>query len=310
MRSLNEEITEILEKRRLWSKWNEHTERLSELIAKKQIKAANLQKSITAESHSFDELQTMSVLKIISTVVEDNEQKLSESQAEIAGAKLAYQEAVLSLSELEKERKMYADHRDNLGDVQKEYEELLVRKNKLVDDDSTLWTEELFEITGREIVLMGGEQELTDAIDAGEHVYYSLADTLKSLDKASNWSVLDLLDKGMVTNFMNHSQLDNAKNSLHRTHRRIRQFQDELIDVDQHDYAQINISEFLTAADNFFEEIIVAWLIYNRLREVTEKITSLQDDVSDYVNFLKVRRNEMKEERIKLSENRVKLLYK
>ncbi|SDN34259.1 hypothetical protein [Alkalicoccus daliensis] len=308
MKSLNEEIAETLDKKRLWNKWNEHVLRLSEQIAKKQIKASQLSKLIESHNHSLEDIHTMSVLKLISTVLKKEQEGFSQEQEEITGAKLKYQEAVTALNELEKEKKMYEEHRDSLGEVHQASENLLYRKKQLIEDENTVWSEKLYEITSREIELLGGEQELSEAVDAGEHVYYSLEDSLKALDKASNWSVMDLIDRGMVTTYMKHSQLDNAKDSLHRAERRLRQFQDELIDVEQHEYIQLDIGDFLSEADTFFDDIILSWLIHNRVREVSDKISSIQEAVSEFVNLLKEKRTDIKKQRIRLSEERVNIL--
>lgn len=308
MKSLNEEITEVIEKKRLFVKWNDHSSRLSEQIAKKQIKALELKKKLESKNESVDGILNMSVSYLMTKAAGENGEKLSHEQKETVAAKLQYQEAVLSLQELNREKEMYDEHLKQLGDTAAAFDSLEKRKEQMIQDENTVWSEKLYEVTVQEVELMGAMQELSDAVDAGEHAYYSLQETLKALDKASNWAADEALSGGMVTSYIKHSSLDDAKASIHKTERRIRQFQDELIDIEQHENEDLHIGDFLSAADYFFDELILDWIVDNKLMEATSNVILIQEEVSSFVNVLKEKSMRFEEKRTHASEERIRII--
>lgn len=310
MKSLNEQITEVLERKRLFTKWNEHSTRLAGEVAKKQIKAMELKKKLENLNENIEGLHTMSVVKIMTLTREGNQGDLTPHQKAAASAKLQYQEAVNSLNELEREKNLYDEHLLQLGDVASEYELLLQRKTEMINDENNFWSEKLYEVTASEIEVMGAMQELSDAIDAGEHAYYSLQDTLKALEKASNWSTADMPGGGLVTSFMQNSHLDDAKASLHRTERRIRQFQDELIDIEQHENADLHIGNFFKITDYFYDELIVDWVVHSKISKATKTVIKVQEEVSEFVNVLKEKSVEFERKRAALSRERIDIIQK
>jgi hypothetical protein len=307
-KSLNEQITEVIENTRLKKKWSEHQKRLAEALINNKINAENLKFEMDNHQLHYKDLHNKPIVKLISSTAEENHEQLSSSQLKSVEWKLLYQEALRNMEELERERFMYEEHALQLKDVETAGAILEERKNKMIIDDSSLWSEDLYRTTVQEINIMGELQELNDAVDAGEHAYYSLEDTLKALDKASNWSVFDMLRGGIVTAYMQQSQLEDAKESLHRTARRLRQFQDELIDIEQHQTGDMNIGTFLFSIENFYGDIIVSWIVKDQINDAVKKVSAVQSSVSELVNELKERSRQLESHREEVSRKRIRLI--
>ncbi|WP_147802173.1 hypothetical protein [Alkalicoccus halolimnae] len=307
-KSLNEQITEVIEKTRLKKKWSEHQERLAEALINNKITAENLKMELDNHNLQYKDLLNIPIVKLISSTAEENHDQLSHSQLKSIEWKLLYQEALRNMEELERERVMYEEHAMQLKDVKTAGKLLEDKKNEMILNESSLWSDDLYNTTVQEINIMGELQELYDAVDAGEHAYYSLEDTRKALDKASNWSVFDMLSGGIVTAYMQQSQLDDAKESLHRTARRLRQFQDELIDIEQHQTGDMNIGTLLSNIENFYGDIIVYWIVKDQINDAVKKVSAVQSSVSELVNELKERSSQLESRREEVSLKRIRLI--
>ena len=60
------------------------------------------------------------------------------------------------------------------------------------------------------------DRERREAIKAGERALDSLYGARKELDSAGNWGLLDLFGGGMLSTFVKHSRMDDARRYMER----------------------------------------------------------------------------------------------
>ncbi|PRO66911.1 hypothetical protein [Alkalicoccus urumqiensis] len=308
MRSLNEQLTEVLEKKRLYKKWTAHVELLNSQIQEKETKAEDIKSKLEAYGEELEDLHNFTFAAVISSIKREKYEKTEGLKESIASAKLQYQDVLRTYEELKQERVMYEEHLETLGDPHGEYDLLLKEKERLILDESSIWSEKLYTAAEKEIDKIGMLQELNEAVDAGEDVYYSLEEVSKALDNASSWSTVDMIGGGMVTTYMKHSRLDEAKEALHRSERLLRQFYDELHDIEPYSTLSFSIGEVLTAADYFFDGIIVDWIVHDKIRTAQDRTSELQAWVSEVVNELKDTRTSVRGEMEEAAAERIRLI--
>ena len=95
--------------------------------------------------------------------------------------------------------------------------------------------------------------EIREAIEAGERALVSLQDARESLGSARNWGLLDLLGGRSISGLVKHVKIDNARQSLNRAKADLNRFSKELSDVRDLQGLNIEIGDFLTFADFFFD---------------------------------------------------------
>ena len=115
---------------------------------------------------------------------------------------------------------------------------------------------------------MDNQQELREAISAGERALISLRAAQDQLRSAGNWGVADLLGGGMLTTFFKHQRLGEAERSLEIAQSDLRRFQNELRDIRE----TLDISDFLAFADYFFDGLVADLMVQSKIRQAQERI--------------------------------------
>ena len=96
--------------------------------------------------------------------------------------------------------------------------------------------------------------EVREAIEAGERALASLRDARESLGSARNWGLLDLLGGRSISGLVKHVKIDNARQSL------------DLQGLN------IEIGDFLTFADFFFDGFLADILVQSKIRQAQDRI--------------------------------------
>ena len=121
------------------------------------------------------------------------------------------------------------------------------------------------------------EKEKREAIEAGRRALNSLSAAKENLNSAKNWGLVDMLGGGFFSTMLKHSKMDQAKYDL-------RNFSRELNDVNMACNLHIDIGDFLSFADYFFDGFVVDWMVQDRIntakRQVEEAIRRTESIVN------------------------------
>lgn len=131
------------------------------------------------------------------------------------------------------------------------------------------------------------EKEKREAIEAGERAIQSLNSALESLNSAKNWGILDMFGGGFISTLVKHSKLDSAKDDMERAKIDLKSFSKELEDVNMAFNLDIEIGEFLTFADWFFDGFLVDWMVQDKINTAKENVQGAINHVEDIIGKLK-----------------------
>ncbi len=126
------------------------------------------------------------------------------------------------------------------------------------------------------------EREIREAREAGVRALESLEEAKDSLGSARGWGIFDLLGGGAISGFLKHSKIQNAKDCLNEAKRDLERFGRELSDVQDIQGLNLEIGDFLTFADFFFDGFLADVMVQNRIREAQREI----DDAISHVKKL------------------------
>lgn len=132
---------------------------------------------------------------------------------------------------------------------------------------------------------MGNEmmkQEIREAIAAGERALKSLEDAKEQLSRARNWGIADMLGGGFITSLFKHSKMDEAVVCMEDARTNLGIFQRELKDVHVPMDFRMEIGNFLSFADFFFDGIIADYLVQSKINDAREQV----DDALERVKYL------------------------
>ena len=131
------------------------------------------------------------------------------------------------------------------------------------------------------------EKERNEAIDAGERALSSLRAAREELRSAGNWGLLDLFGGGVISGLVKHSKMDNAQGYMEQAKRDLQGFSKELQDVNMTHNLNLNVSDFLTFADFFFDGLVADWLVQDRINETRDQVEDAIRQVEDIVRRLR-----------------------
>ena len=114
--------------------------------------------------------------------------------------------------------------------------------------------------------------EIREAIEAGERALVSLQDARESLGSARNWGLLDMFGGRSISGLVKHVKIDSARQSLNRAKADLNRFSKELTDVRDLQGLNIEIGDFLTFADFFFDGFLADILVQSKIRQAQDKI--------------------------------------
>ena len=130
------------------------------------------------------------------------------------------------------------------------------------------------------------EKEVREALHAGKQALMSLQEAQRYLNSAGNWGIVDILGGGLITDLIKHSKMNNAQQCMETAKQDLRQFQQELDDVDEY-LPNIKVGDFLTFADFFFDGFITDIFVQSRISDSKKQVAEAIFQVESIVNRLK-----------------------
>ena len=121
--------------------------------------------------------------------------------------------------------------------------------------------------------------EIREAIEAGERALRSLKEARSSLGSARGWGMLDILGGRGLSGLIKHVKIGDARSSLNRAKVDLDRFGRELSDVREIQGLDIEIGDFLTFADFFFDGFLADIMVQSKIRQAQDKIDVAIDRV-------------------------------
>lgn len=133
------------------------------------------------------------------------------------------------------------------------------------------------------------KEELQEAISAAQTALDCLHRAQDRLNSAGNWGLVDIFGGGLISTFMKHSRMNEANDELARAREALRSFAHELRDVADADLGNIEVNDFLSFADYFFDGAIADWLMQSRISDSKRQVRRAIDQVESILSELKNR---------------------
>ncbi|WML57807.1 hypothetical protein [Neobacillus sp. PS2-9] len=258
-----------------------------------------LQYQFYTEQEDVERLERFGLTKLIATLSGKKEEKLSKEKQEMIAAQHKLEEAIKTKKEIDQAMRVLENNLKNLGPVEVEYQQLLLQKEDMIKVSSSPFAAKVFELSEQEGVLKAYLMELEEAKQAGFRVEDALSDAVSLLDKAEGWGTWDLFGGGTIAGMIKHQKIDEAEAHLHRAQRCMREFQKELLDVQDTVFVDINISGMLKFADFFFDGFIADYMVQGKIKRSLEQARGHLAKVRDILTRLD---SQIEEKKVELAE--------
>lgn len=310
MGSLNERLADVKYRMKERERLNSLVRGIESQKKELEYKRDELFKQLKKEEVDVEKLERLSLTNLYHVLKGDKNDRLYEERKEVLAAKLKYDEAVLDINRLNDE---IADNRNKisaLGDLEKEYEEIIREKENFIKSGSYSELKELNNIVEKQIDLKNREKEINEALSAGDMVIHSLMQVQDSLDSAESWGTYDIFGGGLIATMAKHSKIDEARDEIDRTQSLLRKFHRELKDVGENANINIEIGSFMTFADYFFDGLFADWSVQNSINDAQDRVYETLIRVQELVSMLKRDMGITQTELKKLEEEKISIIEK
>lgn len=135
--------------------------------------------------------------------------------------------------------------------------------------------------------MISRQQEIREAIRAGERARESLKEADRQLDSAGRWGLVDIFGGNTVSGLMKHLKVNNASRCVEDARQDLDAFREELGDLRDIDGLNVDIGGFLTFADFFLDGFAADIFVQSRIREGRKRVQEAIRQVDDILRQLR-----------------------
>jgi len=290
----------------------QHLEKVQEeLMLQKNMLSVNVKKlkeSCKKEQADVERLEGGSLSAFFYNVIGKMDEKLTKEREEAYAAKVKYDAAVKELQKVEEDLKKNESDLNELGDCEKQYEELLEVKKERMKTTGHWAAEKILELEQRLTYLDNQKRELDEAMEAGEAAGALTKDVLNSLSSAESWGTFDILGGGIIADAMKYSDLDEAQMLIENLQDQLRRFKTELSDVTIDSEMNVKIDGFLQFADYFFDNLFTDWAVMDKIRNSRLQVENTGDQIQNVMKKLSEMKDQVIVQREAIQEQLEKLI--
>lgn len=275
---------------------------LSELRAQEAPlarKVAQLETAMLSERKDVDRLEGHSLAAFVYYALGKKEEKLDAERREYYAARVKYDAAARELEAIRQDIEATREDLQDLHDCESRYAATLEQKRIAIENAGLPESREIL-AKGRSLNLLHcQEQELVEAVSAGNAALLAADDVEDSLRSAMDWSALDLLGGSPFVDAAKHEKLDEAQKRVEELQVLLQKFNKELSDVTIRANVQVNIDAMLKFADFFFDNIFTDTAVMDRVRQAHVQVEQTRDQILGVLRQLQTKLDEVRHGQIK-----------
>ncbi len=249
-------------------------------------KESELRAILGKEQADAERLERTTAASLLYGLMGTKEEKLRKEQQEAAAAKMKYDALLKQLNDCRKRMQMLADERMTLQSADEKSSIVSVQIQEELRSDPR-YADKICSLQKENAENETQKRELSEAVQAGKAALVQIQSIKKSLDSAKGWGTVDVFGGGLMSDIINHSNLNQAQNEAEHLQVLLSRFQSELSDVHvTGDVPPINIDGFLGFADFFFDGMISDWMVLSRINDSARNVRRVELQVEDQLKKL------------------------
>lgn len=260
------------------------------------------------EQGDVEELERMSLVSFLARIQGNLAQRKEEERREAAMAKARYDAAKWDLEDLDRRFREAVREKEGLAGVEQEYQALLDEKEEVLHRQGGAQSQRLGQLAQEQERTAGELREIQEAIQAGLAAQRALGEMSSDLSGAEGWGVWDLAGGGIMSTFAKHGCLDDAQDAAYEARRALSRFRTELADVSSEQVPDVELGDFATFADYFFDGLFADLFVQDRIREAQDQVEAVQQRVERLIARLRGERESLEEKQGQLDWERERLL--
>lgn len=302
----NNDLRNINERLSMLPAMEQRKKNMQDKVYKAEDEVKSLLRKYEAEALDVDQITKDSFSNTLLKLVGKYEGKVSKETQEMLQAKLDYDRAVERVKALKQEMSelsaklhdLYTDKRTYQSELQKREEQI---KNRVSEQAYTTYTE----IENQKQALSCQLVEIDEAISAGNRVASTANRAMDHLQSAENWATFDVWSRGgIISHLAKYEHIDDAQAQFNILNSHLRDFKNELEDVNLNlSYVSIGIDSGTRAVDFWFDNIFTDMNVRDKIKDDHEELRHIYNEVSRCVNKLESSRSDIRK-KLEEAENR------
>lgn len=311
MENLNQELIQIKSDLKRKHAWELQLEDYQNDLHVAREESHRLKNRLLDEKADVEKLEKLTVTNLFATLLGKKDERLEQENKEVIEVQLKLDAVNQSKKNIEQSIQDLQQKLLQVSRAEEEYEAILQRKEEMIKDTNSSYSQELFQLEEQEADTQAYLVELQEAIQAGHSVVASLDEAIESLEKASGWGTFDLFGGGLISDMVKHDHIDNAKQSIYNADDHMRKFQKELLDINESSTSiNVDISGLLKFADFFFDGLIADWMVQGRINDSLEQTKGQYNKILNLVRDIKLQYEESESDLQQIQEQRKELIEK
>ena len=239
------------------------------------------------EEEDVEKLKKMSLTNFFHTLINNKSEQLNKEEMDVIEVKVKI-DHLAAEQEAEQIRvdALRLKHKSPMV-YQQDYNRLFNKKAQMVKDHMPLLRQELEEVQTEIDAIKMTRKEINEAVTAGNRAMEQVNRIQKSLQSASNWGTYDMLGGGLLATMAKRGHLNTAQSEMHNFQNQLRNFNRELQDVGETIDFEIQITEFLSFADWFFDGFFVDWAVQSKIKDAKDQMSQLEGKMKHILENLK-----------------------
>ena len=308
LEDINAELEQVRQKLDRARKLSAVMEDLKAQHEERKRAAEDALKVLYREQEDVEELERLSFASFLARIRGEQAERLDQERREAVAAKARYDAARRDLEDLEARFRAAQEERACLEGLRGRWKALMEEKEELLCQAGGERAKRLIQI-GCDLDSLGSQiRELDEAICAGKDVGYALDQMIGQLDSAAGWGTWDILGGGMLATMAKHGRMNDAQNAAFQARQAISRFRTELADVSQLRVPDLQVGEFTSFADYFFDGLFVDLYIQDKIGTARRSAEETAAQVEDLLSQLRRERDRTAERAAELERERERLL--
>ena len=310
LNEINRELKELNEALARQGRMEAQLKDLQDQRAERDRRVMETGRVFRKEQDDVDRLEKGGLRALLLSLTGDREVRLSQERREELAARLQYDQARRDAEDLEERIRDLLQEREELRAIRTQLEALLGEKAERLKELGGTGGTRLAELDRALDALAAQRREVGEALHAGRQAEQALSGVLDSLDSAESWGTWDMLGGGLFTTMAKHGHIDDARAGIDHAQRALSRFRTELADVRDMELPQVQIGEFATFADYFFDGFFTDWYIQSRINDAQRGVEAVDSRVCEVLNRLQWMDQKLAEEQNGLKRERESLLLR
>ena len=250
------------------------------------------------EYKDVKEIEGLSMKSLFAKVLGSKEKQIEKERQEYLQASLKYNDFKKQVEVIEYERDLLKKKIIDIKLFENKLESLKKTREKELLRSRSDQGKQLMKIVYQIDELIRYRKEVNEAIDAGNVSKSELNKLIAYLKKAKDWGSWDMASSSSRhSSYYKKGAIDNAQRSAHNTQRQLNRFQQELYDVGlRNQEFEINIGNFNSFMDIFFDNLISDWVIQQKVKNALGNVELTKDRVIRLVQDLENKLNQINKE--------------